>query len=67
MDSFTKKMVQEQASKIEKIVDLTPEQYNRIYPSIHPVMSKLTALEIEIKSLLFWLERLGVLDNKTDN
>jgi len=60
-------MVQEQASKIEKIVDLTPEQYNRIYPSAYPVMLKLTALEIEVKSLLFWLERSGVLDNKTDS
>ena len=66
MDSFTKKMVQEAVAKVKKIVDLSPEQYNRIYPSIHPVMAKLTALEIEIKSLLFWLERSGVLDN-TDN
>ena len=66
MDLFTKKMVKEQARKIEKIVDLTPEQYNRAKPSEHPVMAKLTALEIEIKSLLFWLERLG-LDNKTDS
>ena len=66
MEQFFRDRINEYTSRIKKITKMTPEQYNRFKPSEHPVLSQLVAVEAEIETLLFWLERSGVLDN-TDN